>query len=177
MTHRLPRSLTLLAPALLLCAAAGCGYGLVGRTSNLPEDVRTIFVENLQNQTTRSQIDQILTRAITDEFVTRQRFDVVAERSGADAILSGSVTTFRVRPVTFNADGRAREYEIMIMAKMEFKRNGADEILWQNPAYLFRENYELQLEAGEFLDTEDEAMVEVARKFAETMVIDLLEGF
>ncbi len=177
MINRLPTQIALLLPAALLLSGAGCGYGLVGRTSNLPEDVRSIFVENLQNQTTRAQIDQILTRAITNEFVTRQRFDVVSDRASADAVLSGTVTTFRVRPVTFTADGRAREYEIMIQARMEFKRNGADEILWQNPAYLFRENYELELAAGAFLDTESEAMVEVAEKFAETMVIDLLEGF
>ncbi len=170
---------------LLYCAAlalsllaAGCGYGLVGRTSNLPEDVRSIFVETLRNESTRAQIDQILTQAITNEFVTRQRFQVVSDRASSDAVLEGVVKSFRVRPVSFGAEGRAREYEITITAQMEFKRNNSDgDILWANPAYLFRESYELELEAVSFLDTEDEAMVEVAESFAETMVIDLLEGF
>lgn len=170
-------SCAFLVPVLLLIVAAGCGYGLVGRTSNLPEDVRAIFVETLKNQTTRAQIDQILTQAITSEFVTRQRFEVVSDRGSADAVLSGTVTSFRVRPVTFNAESRAREYEITIMARMELKRSGEDEPLWANPAYLFRESYELVLETGSFLDAEDEAMVDVAENFAETMVIDLLEGF
>lgn len=163
---------------LVLLAAGGCGYGLVGRTSNLPEDVRSIFVQTLENKTARAQIDQILTRAITNEFVTRQRFSVVADRTSSDAVLSGTVTNFRVRPVTFTADGRAREYEITITAQMQFKRNDTDgEVLWENPAYLFRESYELELEAVSFLDAEDQALVDVAEKFAETMVIDLLEGF
>ncbi len=164
-------------PALVLVVAAGCGYSLVGRSSNLPEDVRSIFVETLENQTTRAQIDQILTQAITNEFVTRQRFTVVPDQTSADAILSGTLTSFRVRPVTFNADGRAEEYEISIMARMEFKRPGDDEPIWANPAYLFRQAYDLELEAGGFLDTEDAAMFEVAENFAQTMVIDLLEGF
>ena len=162
----------------LLAVAAGCGYGLVGRTSNLPDDVRTIFVETLENQTTRAQIDQILTQALTTEFVTRQRFDVVSDRASADAVLEGVITRFQVRPVTFGQGGRAREYEITITAQMEFKRTGGDEeILWKNPAYLFRESYELELDQVSFLDAEDQAMVEVAENFAETMVIDLLEGF
>ena len=173
MRHRYRSNLA----ALLLLATVGCGYGLVGRTSNLPEDVRSIFVETLENKTTRAQVDQILTVAITNEFVTRQRFEVVADRSSANAVLSGTVTNFRVRPVTFTSDGRAREYEITITAQMEFKRNGEDEVLWANPAYLFRESYELELESVSFLDTEDQALIDVAEKFAETMVIDLLEGF
>lgn len=162
---------------LLLLACVGCGYGLVGRTSNLPEDVRSIFVQTLENKTTRAQVDQILTVAITNEFVTRQRFNVVADFASADAILSGTVTNFRVRPVTFTADGRAREYEITITAQMQFKRNGEDVVIWENPAYLFRESYELELNAVSFLDAEDQALEDVAQRFAETMVIDLLEGF
>lgn len=82
-----------------------------------------------------------------------------------------------MRPVTFSGDGRAREYEITITAKMEFARTGEDEILWANPAYLFRQSYELELEQISFLNTEDAALFEVAQSFAETMVIDLLEGF
>ncbi len=162
--------------AILLTSAAGCGYGLVGRTSTLPEDIRSVFVETLRNQTTRAQIDQILTQAIINEFVTRRRFDVASDRTSANAVLTGTVTAFRVRPVTFGADGRGREYEITIQAQMEFKRTGEDEILWANPAYLFRSSYEL-LAGITFLDLEDEAMEEAAQRFAETMVIDLLEGF
>lgn len=162
---------------LLLVLAAGCGYGLVGRTSNLPEDIQTIYVATLENQTTRAQIDQILTQSIIQEFVTRRRFEVSADQVTADAILSGTLTSFRVRPVTFTGDGRAREYEITITARMEFKRNGEDETIWANPAYLFRESYELELEELSFLDREDAALDQVAEAFAETMVIDLLEGF
>ncbi len=175
MNLRLLRFATL---AALLSVAVGCGYALVGRTSNLPDDVRSIYVETLENRTTRAQIDQILTQALTTEFVTRQRFEVVSDRLSADAVLEGALTSFRVRPVTFGNQGRAREYEITITAQMEFKRNELDgEVLWKNPSYLFRESYELELEAVSFLDNEDEAMVEVAESFAETMVIDLLEGF
>ncbi len=161
----------------LALSSLGCGYALVGRSTNLPEDVRDIFVQALENSTNRAQVDQILTRSITEELVTRQRFRVVSERTDADAILSGTVTSFRVRPVTFVTGGRASEYEILIFARMEFKRTEGDVILWKQDAYQFRETYEIGDSAVGYFDRENLAIEEVAKKFAETLVIDLLEGF
>ena len=156
-----------------------CGYALVGRSSTLPEDVRTIYVQALTNQTSRARVDQLLTQAIIDEFVTRQRFKVVSDRESADAILGGTVTNFRVRPVAFSREsgGRAREYEILIYARMQFIRQDNDEVLWKQDFYQFRETYEIEESAEGFFDAEDLAIEEVAVLFAETLVIDVLEGF
>jgi outer membrane lipopolysaccharide assembly protein LptE/RlpB len=168
------------ASALLavLPALWGCGYALVGRSSTLPEDVRSIYIQALNNQTRRSQVDQVLTRAIAQEFVTRQRFRVVGSFSEADAVLSGTVLSFRVRPISFGTQGRATQYEIIIGAKMEFKRtSGDDAIIWKQDNYQFRETYEANVSETDFFSREDIAIAEVADRFAETMVIDLLEGF
>lgn len=169
---------------LLLAALAtsGCGYALVGRASNVPDDVRAVYVEPLDNRTSRSQVDQFVTRAIADELVTRQRFQVLSSESGADAVISGAVTAFAVTPVAFDDQGRATEYEIVIRAAMEFARvpvGGEEEgeVLWSNNSYVFRENYPLDLSDLEYFDREDLALEEAAQSFAETMVSDLLEGF
>ena len=42
-------------------AVAGCGYALVGRGSTLPPEVKRVYLKPLENQTTRVQVDQILT--------------------------------------------------------------------------------------------------------------------
>jgi len=169
----------------LLCVtllASGCGYALVGRASNLPDDVRAVYVQPLDNRTARSQVDQFLTRSIADELVTRQRFQVLSSPSGSDATISGAVTGFSVTPVAFDDQGRATEYEIVIRAAMEFRRapQGGEEegrVLWSNSSYLFRQNYPLDLSDLEYFDREDLALQEAAKSFAETMVSDLLEGF
>ncbi len=170
---------TLLTVLLGLCLGllASCGYGLIGRTSNLPEDVTKIYVQPLQNRTTRSQIELTMTRAIINELVTRRRFTIAPNAGSADAVLSGVLTSFIVRPVTFDAQGRAEEYEIAIVTDMEFKRLDTDEILWEQPQYRFRENYELELEEATVFDPEDQTIQIVAADFAQTLVIDLLEGF
>jgi outer membrane lipopolysaccharide assembly protein LptE/RlpB len=167
--------LTLLAPVLL--GLLGCGYGLIGRTSNLPEDVNSIFVQTLQNRTTRSRIELQLTQSIIDELVTRRRYTIVRSKAEADAVLSGALTSFIVRPVQFGADGRATEYEITIRADMELARTGSDEILWGQDDYVFKGDYELQLEDNTVFEFEDETIEVVGRRFAQSLVIDLLEGF
>ena len=104
-----------------------------------------LFVETLQNRTTRSRIELQLTQSIIDELVTRRRYTIVRSKAEADAILSGALTSFVVRPVQFGPDGRATEYEITIRADMELARTASDEILWGQSDYVFKGDYELEL--------------------------------
>lgn len=160
---------------------AGCGYALVGRGSNLPEDIDAVYVEPLVNQTARPQVEQILTSALTDELVTRRRFALV-DREEADAVLRGTVSGFTVRPVGFGPDGLASDFEIAITADMIFHRvptadDEEGEVIWQNSRYVFRQDYPLEEGGGDYFDRENLAIEETAEEFAETLVTDLLEGF
>lgn len=176
--RRVPR-LPITALAILVAASllGGCGYGLVGRGSNLPPDIQAVYIKPLENRTPRSQVEQFLTRAIADEMVTRKRFSVVGSPAQANAELSGAVVAFGATPVTFDDSGRATEYEIAITAQMSFKRVGSDQVLWANDAYTFRESYPVEVSTTEYFDREDEAIERASERFAETMVTDLLEGF
>lgn len=173
------RTLVVTCLSLVAISLAGCGYGLIGRTSNLPTDINSIFVQTLENQTTRQQINLFLTDAIVQEFVTRRRFVIASGASSADAVLSGSLTAYIVRPVEFGPDGRATRYEFTIRANMRFRRQGSDENLWARDSYVYRGDFELELDEGQgtIIDNEDPTIQLVAREFAQTLVIDMLEGF
>lgn len=174
------RVLTAAASVATVLLLSGCGYALVGRGSNIPEDVQAVYLEALTNRTPRAEVEQFLTQAIADELVTRQRFTLVTGTDDADAVLRGIVTNFQVIPLTFDADGRAEEYEISVTADMSFERVSNEpepEVLWANQRYLFRDTYELEADADSFFDRENLAILETAERFAETMVSDLLEGF
>ena len=164
--------------AAVALSLTACGYALVGLSSTLPEDVQDVYVRALANQTGRSQVDQILTRAIAQEFVSRQRFQVVNSAAEADAVLSGTVTSFRISPISFGGAGRARQYQVTIGADMVFKRTGVEgEVLWERKAYQFRETFESEISAADFFSQEDQKIEELSERFAETLIIDLLEGF
>ena len=162
---------------LLTVVLAGCGYALVGRGSNIPADVRIIFLDPLGNRTSRAQVEQILNQSIANEVVIRGRFDLSGGEEGADAVLSGQITGFMVTPVSFDDEGLAEEYEVSISAKMEFRRVGGNEILWSNDNYVFRENYELEEDEASFFDRENVAIEQVALIFAKALLTDLMEGF
>jgi outer membrane lipopolysaccharide assembly protein LptE/RlpB len=167
-------------PGLLLISIlplAGCGYALVGRGSNIPPEVKRVYLKPFANQTARVKVDQIVTQAVADELVTRQRFTIAASAGDADAELVGEVTGFDVRPVKFDAEQRATEYEIAITAKVALQRLAPEEVLWQNDRYQFRDSFPLETGDLGFFDRETPAIESAAKKFAETMVTDLLEGF
>lgn len=174
---RVARAFPLLALILLAGVLSACGYALVGRGTNVPEDVREVFLSPFENRTQRQQVDQFVTEAIAEELVTRRRFDMVGDRGEADADLSGAVVGFGLTPIAFDDQGRATTYEISITAQVLFRRVPGDEVLWRAENYLFRETYEVELGEGGFLDLEEQALRDAAERFAETMVSDLLEGF
>ncbi|HEV8629140.1 MAG TPA: LptE family protein [Thermoanaerobaculia bacterium] len=164
---------------LLLLAALplSCGYALVGRGVNIPANVQKVYLSALENATRRSEVEQILTRALAEEMVTRKRFTVVNDAAQADAVLSGKVVGFDATPLTFDDQGRATEYQITITASMAFKDRAADKVLWQNDRYIYKESYPVDPNEQSYFDREKLAIEEAAGRFARTVVIDLLEGF
>lgn len=173
-----PRPVAWLLLTGLMMGALGCGYTLVGRGTNLPEDVQEVYLETFQNRTQRQQVDQFVTEAIAEELVKRRRFRLVGSADQADARLDGAIDAFGLTPISFDNQGRATEYEIAITARVALRRlPGDDVVLWKNDSYLFRETYKVDTGEAGFLDLEEEAIREALGRFAETMVSDLLAGF
>ncbi len=169
------RALSVAALGLVL---AGCGYTLSGRAVNLPKDVQSVYLAPIINLTSRVQLDQLLTQSLADALVTRKRFELVASRTGADAELTGRIRTFSVQPLAFDPEGRATEYQILIEVDLELLRVESSEPLWRGERYQFRDTYAVEFGAATgFQDRETPAIVQAARRFAETAVTDMLEGF
>ena len=162
--------------ALLLFTS--CGYNLVGKGNFLDPTIHTIEVPAFVNRTTRVELEQRVTQAVADEFVSRGRLRLVTDPKGADAILRGSIDSFGINPIAFNPQGRATQYQISITAKIELvDHRNDDKVLWKNDQYRFTENYQTNIESTDVFDQETRAIREIAVRFAETLVTNLLEGF
>ncbi len=171
------RALRIPAASLVLLTLVGCGYALVGKGNNIPEHVQRVYIAPLANETTRAEVDQLLTRAITEEFVTRKQFEIVSSLEGADGVLDGAVLLFDTHPILFDEDGRGTEYQLTINVRMRFQDRVEDQTLWKNDRYVYKETYESDASDVNFVDLETGAIGEAAARFARTVVIDLLEGF
>jgi len=157
-SRRLRQVLPCAAAAAAAFVVGSCGYTLVGKASNIPEDIRSVYLEPFENRTARVEVEQVLTQAIADELVTRPRFDLVTTEAEADAVIRGAVTGFRVAPITFTNDGRAQEYELTIVTDVSFRRvslPGAEEegeVIWANDRYQFKESYEVESPDSDFFN-------------------------
>src|SRR5688500_8513444 len=164
----------LLTPLLFLMS---CGYALVGRSNFLDPSIRTIEVPAFVNRTTRVELEQRVTQAVSEQFVSRGRLRLVNDRKEADVVLRGSIDTFNIFPVAFD-EGRATRYQISITAAIELlDHRNEDKVLWKNDQYRFTENYEVNLGTTDAFDQETRAIQEIAVRFAEGLVTNLLEGF
>jgi outer membrane lipopolysaccharide assembly protein LptE/RlpB len=172
------RALLLLPLLLPLVLLAGCGYALVGKGNFLDPAVHSIAVPAFVNRTTRVELEQRVTQAVAEEFVSRGRLRLVTDPKQADVILHGSIDSFGIFPVGFNPQGRATQYQISITAKIELVDHRAeDKVLWKNDQYRFTENYQVDVTNTDAFDQESRAIREIAVRFAETLVTNLLEGF
>lgn len=173
----------LLSLALVLLAHASCGYHLVGKGAFLPEYVHTIGVPTFQNRTSRFALEQKVTDAVVRELSRRGNFDVVARDSNVDAVLAGTITSFTTVPVGFGPDGNANRYQILMSAQVALLDARARKVIYQNDTFTYRDDYDIDLGGAltgnldRIFDREPEAVDRVAREFAESMVITMLEGF
>ena len=162
-----------LAPLLL----AACGYALVGRSNFLDPSIRTIEVPAFVNKTTRVELEQRVTQAVAQEFVSRGRLALVTDSKEAHVILRGSIDSFGIFPIAFD-QGRATRYQVSVTARIELlDHRNDDKVLWKNDQYRFSENYEVNIASTDAFDQETRAIQEIAVRFAEGLVTNLLEGF
>ena len=177
---RRPRKALCVPLAVLLAGSlttASCAYTLVGTGSFLPDYIRIVAIPTFVNRTRRFEVEILITDAVTREFVSRGNFSVVAEQQGADAVLSGTITNFTVTPIGLNPEEEASNYLVQITAQVTFRDLVQNQVMFTNDAFLFRSQFELEPNPGEFFDVTTIAIDEIAIEFARSVVSQILEGF
>jgi outer membrane lipopolysaccharide assembly protein LptE/RlpB len=161
-----------------LLLSTACGYHTGGHAVTLPQDVHTIAIPAFINQTQTYKVEQQLTAAVVREMVTRTHYHVLnSENDDADATLHGTVLSTSTSPLTYDSQtGRASSVLVMVAMKVSLiDRQG--KVLYQNPSYLFREEYQVSHELSSFFEEESSALDRLSREFARTLVSNILEGF
>jgi outer membrane lipopolysaccharide assembly protein LptE/RlpB len=165
----------------LLTLTASCGYRQAGATTSLPPDVKVLAIPSFQNQTHTYHLETGLTGAVIREFNTRTRYRIV-QTSGTpsdlpDATLQGTVVSAQVAPVAYDSvTGRAATGLVTIVIKVTLTaRDGR--VLYSNPNYTFRDQYQISNELSSFFEEEGPALDRLQRDFSRTLVSDILEAF
>jgi Lipopolysaccharide-assembly len=163
---------------VMMAGFCGCGYRAAGHGSHLPQDVQVLAVPMFVNQTQNYRIEQILTRDVVREFIGRTHYRVVTDAGGSpDATLRGWVLSAQALPLTYDAQsGRISSATVTVTMKISLvDRSGR--ILFENPNYSFRQQYQVSREVTSFFEEGTPALLRLSQDFARTLVSDVLEGF
>jgi outer membrane lipopolysaccharide assembly protein LptE/RlpB len=167
-------ALALLLPIIIL---SGCGYALEGRGSFLPSYILRIGVPTFKNLTTTPGLEETITAEIYSEFLSRGDFQLSAETTGVDAVLTGEITSYRYFPKAVDDQGMATSYLIYITADISFRDLVQDKVIWEQKGYRFQSEYQLSQEGADFVSQEAESIQRAAEDFARSVVSTILTGF
>ena len=163
---------------VLTLLATSCGYHTAGHAVSLPENVKTIAIPAFVNQTNTYRIEQMLTSSVVREFTTRTHYHLLNDASAdADATLRGTVLSTSASPLAYNTTtGQAASVLVVVSMKVALTdRQG--KVLYQNPAYVLREQYEVSQDLASFFEEDSPAYRRLSQDFARTLVSSILEGF
>lgn len=147
--------------------------------TGLPKNIKRIAVPAFQFevQGARYRVESRFTEAVSREIIKRGRgLKVQGTRDGADAVIEGTIRNFNFSGVLLDRDGRARVYEVTIVAAVTVRDLTNNQILYDNQNFVFRDSFEFASDPRSFFNEEDPAVERMSRAFAESVVSTIVNG-
>jgi hypothetical protein len=176
---------------LLALWAAGCGYHVAGNTIPnpspttagkagpvLPWNIKTIAVTAFTTNQARPKMTRLLATNIAQEFISRTKYNIVADPNQADAVLKGSLSNFVVyQTISDPVSGRATGAEIIVTLQVTLTERATGKVIFTRSPLEFRERYEISTDPQTYFDESGTAVERVARDAARNVVTAILENF
>jgi hypothetical protein len=147
--------------------------------TGLPKNIKRIAVPAFQFevQGARYRVESQFTEAVSREIIKRGRgLKVQGTRDGADASVEGTIRNFTFSGVLLDREGRARVYEVTIVAAVTIRDLRENKILYDNQNFIFRDSFEFSQDPRSFFNEEDPAVERMSRAFAESVVSTIVNG-
>lgn len=147
--------------------------------SGLPKNVKTVAVPPFQFEAKglRYRVESRFTEATIKEIIKRGKgLRVQGAREGADAVVEGSIRDFNFSGVLLDREGRARIFEVTIVAAVTVFDLREGKVLYDNQNLIFRDSFEFSEDPRSFFNEEDPAIERMARAFGESVVSAIVNG-
>jgi len=151
---------------LLLLAATGCGYSLRG---GLPPHIKTIGIPVFVNKTGEPAVEDFMTRAVVDAFVTSGQLKVVAPKD-ADAILEGEVVGYRIESLSFDPRANVREYRLLVTLNLGFRDARTNVLLWREEGLQEKADFRVPGQVATTISREETAVRRAAVDIGRSIV-------
>ena len=164
--------------------SSACGYSLAGRGSFLPPYIKIIGIPTFTNRTPIFNLETMLTQKVRSEFIGRGKYQILPQANDVDGLLNGEVTAVTISPVGFNPaqNNLATSYSVAMTARIEFRDQHENKVLWENPSVQFRQDYPATsgrstADPVAFFQQDANALERMSSEFARTIVSSILEAF
>lgn len=148
----------------LAALAGGCGYSLSG---NLPGHIKTVAVPVFKNKTEVPAVENTITAAVINAFVSSGRLKVVA-LDQADSVLEGEIVGYSIDAISFNPSINVQEYRLRVVVNIQFRDVRQNSMLWRQDGLQQQSEFQVAGQVSDTISRQDaasrDAAVDIGRK-------------
>jgi len=144
----------------------GCGYSFRG---NLPDHIKTVAVPVFVNRTQEPAVENAITRAVIDAFVTSGRLRVVRLEE-ADSVLEGEIVGYRIEALAFDPRANVREYRLWVTLNLRFRDVRKNLMLWRQEALEEKADFRVPGQVAVTISREEAALRQAALTIGRAIV-------
>jgi len=161
---------------LLSGLVTACGYRFAG-SGAFPEGVNTIYVEVIENRTSKTGAERIVTNQLIFEFSRRRENSLVSKLDEADAILKGSINSIRTQTISRVDSEVANEREVTMTVDLKLIKRDGGAVAWAANGLSDREAYDVLDSKIETDRNEEQAIRRLSERISERIFNRLTDDF
>ena len=167
---------SLLLVLLLLILVSNCGYRFTG-SGAFPEGTQKIFIPILDNRTSESGLEKLITNDIIYEF-TKNRKDILAgSADNAEAVLHGFIHSIGIETISRNDPNTSTERSVRLSLDMKLVIPDG-RVIWQVKGINSNEAY-IVLPDNKYKTVQNrrEALAKLSQRLAEKVYTRMTDNF
>lgn len=165
-------ALWLLCPLILFA----CGYRFSGAGA-FPDGVSQIFIEVLENRTSKIGVERIVTNQLIFEFSRQREESLVGNLDQADAVLKGTINSIRTQTISRVGTEVANEREVIMTVDLRLIQKNGGAVIWAAKGLSDREAYDVDSVAIETDRNEELAIGRLSARLSERIFNRLTDDF
>lgn len=117
----------------LLVALSGCfRYSFTG--TSIPDEVESIYIPFFADQSSSGvgDLSDRLNQALVDRFINQTRLRLANSQASADAVLEGSITTYRNEAFSVTGEEQTSLNEVTISVRATFQYTDEEQAEWSS---------------------------------------------
>ena len=153
-----------------------CGYRFAG-SGDFPQGVQQIFIEVLENRTSKVGAERIVTNQLVFEFSRKREKSLVSDLNQADAVLRGSINTIRTQTISRIGTEVANERQVVMTMDLRLIQSDGGAVLWAANGLSDRETYDVESVEIETDRNEEQAIRRLSQRLSERVFNRLTDDF